>query len=332
MANVGQMTGADVDALRGLAQRMGLAGQQLERIQSTMRAQLYGSPWKGRDAEQFRREWDAQHARVLRTVAAELARLGQTLALEARQQEAASAAGGGSLATGSAFTSGGGLAPPGASLQGSGDYTPYLLRTLALSTPGLLWKMLGTTDDGRTLLESVQEVKLLTISQWTGVSRFISGTTTFATVMTPASLWFDSAKLAYALATGADKATVARAGVDVALSAAMLFPPAAPFAAGAKVLLTAYDLAMGWEPTREALNYAGSWVAKEATRTVSDAVTFASDVGRSAVELGSDVNQAVEGLKSDVGAAAQEFTKNVVSSADEFVGGVSGAARKLFRL
>lgn len=332
MANVGQMTGADVDALRGLAQRMGLAGQQLERIQSTMRAQLYGSPWKGRDAEQFRREWDAQHARVLRTVAAELARLGQTLALEARQQEAASAAGGGSLATGSAFTSGGGLAPPGASIQGSGDYTPYLLRTLALSTPGLLWAMAETLDKGETALDVAGLVKapFLVLA---GAKGMDSALGTVGKFMGPIGLGMDAAKLGYALASGADQATVIRAGVDVALSvAAIAFPPAAPAIAVTKLLMMVADETGLWEPAGQALNYAGSWVAKEATRTVSDAVTFASDVGRSAVELGSDVNQAVEGLKSDVGAAAQEFTKNVVSSADEFVGGVSGAARKLFRL
>lgn len=92
------MYGADVDELRGLASQFNSAGQAIDIKALQLNMMLATTPWKGRDANAFRSEWNSQHRRQLQQVKQALVDAARDLQRNADEQEGASKAVGGGLA------------------------------------------------------------------------------------------------------------------------------------------------------------------------------------------------------------------------------------------
>ena len=84
------MWGADGDELLAQSRALDSGARLLSDTQRMLRASLYGSPWGGRDAEEFRAAWDRVHRTDLRMVAVALGNAAAQLRTHAAAQFAAS--------------------------------------------------------------------------------------------------------------------------------------------------------------------------------------------------------------------------------------------------
>lgn len=84
------MSGADIEALRSLAGRMRDAGTTLGEHRTGLTQSLAYAGWTGRDAEEFRAEWQGRLAPSLAQAAQSLADAAADLERHAREQEDAS--------------------------------------------------------------------------------------------------------------------------------------------------------------------------------------------------------------------------------------------------
>lgn len=86
--------GADVVQLRALGKQLSTSSAKLMSTQSALSRQVRGStPWKGSDADRFRRDWEGTHSALLAKVVEALAAAGKAVALHADEQDKASGAG-----------------------------------------------------------------------------------------------------------------------------------------------------------------------------------------------------------------------------------------------
>lgn len=134
------VVGADIEQLRTAARTFRQKADLLESsITRALSQQIATNPWKGRDAEAFRHQWQADLAPKLRQVVAELRKSADALTRNANEQEKASARGGGGAA-------GGGAATGGASNQGGRDYLQEVSDALGWTkAPSFLWDVTGKT-------------------------------------------------------------------------------------------------------------------------------------------------------------------------------------------
>lgn len=91
----GNLWGADVAALRTLAQQFGRASDTLLQQSAQLTDRINNSPsWKGQDAASFRSDWNGNHRALLQRAAHELKQESRKLLENADQQERASNGGG----------------------------------------------------------------------------------------------------------------------------------------------------------------------------------------------------------------------------------------------
>jgi len=107
----GGVYGADVAQLRDAAADFERTAQELGSIRAQLSGSVTRAPWRGADADRFRREWDGEHARALTLAAQRLQDAAGALRRNAEAQEQTSAAAGGALS--GAGASGGGTGAPG---------------------------------------------------------------------------------------------------------------------------------------------------------------------------------------------------------------------------
>jgi hypothetical protein len=100
--------GLDADSVRTLARQMDGKADELERIRMSVRSSLSAAPWNGHDADRFRQEWQSTHETRLVNAVTMLRAAGNDLLRNLSQQEQTSAAGTGSITSGS---SGGSVGP-----------------------------------------------------------------------------------------------------------------------------------------------------------------------------------------------------------------------------
>ena len=87
---MGEITGADVAALRRFAAECARRRQELDAARARLDARLAALAWHGPDREQFLGEWREVHAAALAVVAAELSAAARRAAYHADRQEHAS--------------------------------------------------------------------------------------------------------------------------------------------------------------------------------------------------------------------------------------------------
>ncbi len=122
-----QMQGANPDELDDLARTFSAQAQQLRGLGNQVRHQLHGVHWDGRDAGEFRLDWDHRHGPLLERIAAHFVELESQLRGQAQQQRTASADTGSSTAGGvgvdgkAAALAGIGVLGPVAGLAGRGS-------------------------------------------------------------------------------------------------------------------------------------------------------------------------------------------------------------------
>lgn len=133
------VVGADIEQLRTAARTFRQKADLLESsITRALSQQIATNPWKGRDAEGFRHQWQADLAPKLRQVVAELRKSADVLTRNANEQERASARSG--------TPAGGGAATSGASNQGGRDYLQEVSDALGWTkVPSFLWDATGKT-------------------------------------------------------------------------------------------------------------------------------------------------------------------------------------------
>ena len=89
------MSGSDADALDALARQMGGKSSKIQGVSKRLGREIHGSPWHGRNADRFRRDWDGEYRRSLAAAASFLADASAGLHANARQQREASSGQGG---------------------------------------------------------------------------------------------------------------------------------------------------------------------------------------------------------------------------------------------
>ncbi len=84
------MSGSDADALDALARQMGGKSSKIQGVSKRLGREIHGSPWHGRNADRFRRDWDGEYRRSLAEAASFLQQAGEGLHRNAREQRGAS--------------------------------------------------------------------------------------------------------------------------------------------------------------------------------------------------------------------------------------------------
>jgi hypothetical protein len=84
------MSGSDADALDALAHQMGGKSSKIQGVSKRLGREIHGSPWHGRNADRFRRDWDGEYRRSLAEAASFLQQAGEVLHRNAREQRDAS--------------------------------------------------------------------------------------------------------------------------------------------------------------------------------------------------------------------------------------------------
>jgi uncharacterized protein YukE len=87
----GNFYGADVAQLRQLAKDLATGANRLSQLGQQLGSSIASSPWKGNDGDRFRSDWNASHAKVLRTAAAGIRTASEALLKNADEQDRASA-------------------------------------------------------------------------------------------------------------------------------------------------------------------------------------------------------------------------------------------------
>lgn len=104
--------GADVAALRGLANTFQDRAAALDALTASLRAAVTATPWAGPDADALRARWHGEMEAALRSASGLLDDGAQRLRTQAEQQEGASAADGGFSGGGGSGAAGGGRTDP----------------------------------------------------------------------------------------------------------------------------------------------------------------------------------------------------------------------------
>jgi len=248
------MHGADVDQLRSLGERMRSAADQLDALCRRTRSQLFGSPWDGREAENFRSRWEAELQPLLHRAAADMREAADLLNREAQEQLLASGATAGAPRS---------RAEAGTAARARADAAPEL--PTAADAPsrqavverrpraGAVWEAVHMVDEVEGISEvgtfalyvsaigSIDQRELGVQSAWGPLSEATANLTARLPVATAISIGADVHKLQQAW-EAADWAGVTRYALDLGLSAASWFPPAAPFVMAAQTGLLIGDL------------------------------------------------------------------------------------------
>lgn len=90
---MGPMQGANADELDRLAGELSQSSKLVGGCQAHLSREIHSSPWAGRGAEAFRRQWDSEFRRSLIDASAFLQEAGDVLRLNADQQRQASGTG-----------------------------------------------------------------------------------------------------------------------------------------------------------------------------------------------------------------------------------------------
>ena len=85
--------GADVEALDQLAKQFSSEAEKIKAAISSIGGKVHGVWWKGRDADQFKSEWDGQYKSALQRVAHALEDASKKVKNEAQQQRITSGQG-----------------------------------------------------------------------------------------------------------------------------------------------------------------------------------------------------------------------------------------------
>lgn len=85
------VVGADVDQLRGLARSLTQAADRLESMTGEVSGRLSATPWQGRDAQQFRAQWQGESSALIRMVVSAVRTAASEIDCNANEQEQASA-------------------------------------------------------------------------------------------------------------------------------------------------------------------------------------------------------------------------------------------------
>lgn len=83
-------SGMEIAAVRSLARTMESRAQEIEGLLAQASVEVNGLNWHGADRERFVRQWETDHARQLRGVAAGLREAAQHARRKAAEQERAS--------------------------------------------------------------------------------------------------------------------------------------------------------------------------------------------------------------------------------------------------
>jgi uncharacterized protein YukE len=87
---MGQTSGADADALDGLAHEVGELASRLRSAQARLGRAIHSSPWNGRTADRFRQQWDGEYRRSMLGASQFLTSASTELRTHAQQQRDAS--------------------------------------------------------------------------------------------------------------------------------------------------------------------------------------------------------------------------------------------------
>lgn len=93
-------SGADTTALITLAGHFGRAADELDQVVGSVGSTVASTRWTGADSARFRASWDSDAVRALRAASDALRDAGRRLVAEAREQDQASAADGGTIGGG----------------------------------------------------------------------------------------------------------------------------------------------------------------------------------------------------------------------------------------
>jgi len=83
---MGELLGADPDALDHLARTLATTGDDLSATRKRLDRPIHSTPWNGRDADRFRRSWDNEYGRAIVDAAAFLKEAGSELHRQADEQ------------------------------------------------------------------------------------------------------------------------------------------------------------------------------------------------------------------------------------------------------
>lgn len=238
--------GADVEQLRALGDRMRSAADQLDALCRRTRSQLFGSPWDGREAENFRSRWEAELQPLLHRAAADMREAADLLNREAQQQLHASGARAGARRS-RARTDSAPMHPSAADARSFQAVVEGRPRDRAVwDAVQMVDEVEGISEVGTfalyvSAIGSVDQRELGVQSAWGPLSEATANLTLKLPVATAISIGADVHKLQQAW-DAADWAGVTRYALDLGLSAASWFPPAAPFVMAAQTGLLIGDL------------------------------------------------------------------------------------------
>jgi uncharacterized protein YukE len=85
-----QFTGMDIGEVRTLANSLRTSAGEIKNLVGRLSGQIDGTPWVGRDRDQFVGDWQGQHVSQLNNVVQALEAAAQRADANANDQEAAS--------------------------------------------------------------------------------------------------------------------------------------------------------------------------------------------------------------------------------------------------
>ena len=303
------MWGADVAALRALAQQMDTASDSLRSVATSVGPRVAQSPWSGPDRSEFVGTWDSVLAPQLTSVADMLAGHAQTLQADADQQEQSSTDTGGPGGGGGPGGSGGGGSSGGGGGGGtSGGGVTDDPDTWWLGLPG--WVSDAVTGGG--LVAGFGDLVFSTLDEFGYLANAGKGLTALGTGFTAAGGIFSALTMAdgiaegvtgiidgngWAIADGAISTAIGGAGTAVAIAALASNPVGWGVAAGIGVaglvwgglnLLTPDGMETtewiggmasdAWNATTSFVGDVGSNIADGVTGAVDAASDFVDDV------------------------------------------------------
>lgn len=307
------MWGADIAALRALAQQMGTASDTLRSVASTVGPQVVQSPWSGPDRSEFIGTWDAALAPQLTSVADMLADRAESLQADADQQEQASTDGGGPGGPGG--PGGGGSSGGGGGGGTSGGVT---------DDPDTWWFGLpGWTSDAVTwggVLAGAGDLVFSTLDEFGFLTNAGKGLSALGTGLTAAGGVFSFLTMADGIAEGiggivdGDGWSVADGVISTAIGGA-----------GTAVAIAALaSNPVGWGVA------AGIGVAG----LVWGGLNLLTPDGMETTEwlggMASDAWNATSSFVGDVGSNIAEGASHAVDAASDFVDDVTSPVRTLF--
>lgn len=293
---MGEIWGADLDQLRALAKEFDAASQSLDNTVNEVQAMLYTVDWLGPGGDQFRGEWEGQHAPSLRRISGELSGVKDTVLRNADAQEQTSNELGGGAGPGAGVFAGASASGTGTVSGGDGE---NWAQTVLDVVEGANW---GATVAG--LFHNAAELA----TRWThgiwGVADALPGGWGGAIgAAGKAFAWGSVAFGAWQMGEGLAKGDYWKVGdgaMGVALgaggllvAAGLVSNPVGWFILGAGAAWAIADLRIDGNITEAAWNGAGNaaeWVGD----TAGDIAEGVSDVAGDVLDAGGDL---IEGAK-----------------------------------